>query len=113
MRSLNTINTACLTPSLTIPFLWQNRYLPYTLYVGFIDLLQHEQHEALYRDRVYIVALGKTTTYVAFLYHSSSASTSVSALLPHRTISGVIHHRLVRGSGHGAVGGDVVVDEHR
>ena len=39
------------------------------------------------------MALGKTTTYVAFLYHSSSASTSVSALLPHRTINGVIHHR--------------------
>ena len=51
------------------------------------------------------IAFPKTTDH--------SSSTSVSALLPHRTISGVIHHRLVRGSGHGAVGGDVVVDEHR
>ena len=51
------------------------------------------------------IAFPKTTDH--------SSSTSVSALLPHRTISGVIHHRLVRGAGHGAVGGDVVVDEHR
>ena len=57
---------------------------------------------------------GTVKKYIAFPKTTDhSSSTSVSALLPHRTISGVIHHRLVRGSGHGAVGGDVVVDEHR
>lgn len=95
MRSLNTINTACLTPPFDDPISLTEQILAIhsVFNVGFIDLLQYEQHEALYRDRVYIVALGKTTTYVAFLYHSSSASASVSALLPHRTINGVIHHR--------------------
>ena len=69
-----TINTACLTPPLDDPFLGQNRDSVFN--VGFIDLLQYEQHEALYRDRVYIVALGKTTTYVAFpnqIDHTCSA----------------------------------------
>ena len=42
-----TINTACLTPPFDDPFLGQNRDSVFN--VGFIDLLQYEQHEALYK----------------------------------------------------------------
>ena len=59
MRSLNTMNTACLTtPFDDLIALTEQILAVHSVFdVSFIDLLQYEQHEALYRDREYILWL--------------------------------------------------------